>query len=100
MTVVLEFAKRAQREIENKALQWREWADEKELFEEELAAVFRRIKMHPGSGQPYTISRGKRVLRVYMSKTENHVYYRQDGPELVRVMCVWGARRCSGPKFR
>lgn len=49
MTVVLEFAKRAQREIENKALQWREWADEKELFEEELAATFRRIKMHAGS---------------------------------------------------
>jgi plasmid stabilization system protein ParE len=100
VTVVLEFAKRAQREIENKAREWREWADEKELFEEELAAAFLRIKMHPGSGQPYTVSRGKRVLRVYMPKTENHVYYRQDAPELVRVMCIWGSRRRYDPKLR
>ena len=100
MSVTLEFAKRALREIERKAEHWREWADEEELFEEELAAAFERIKMHPGSGQPYSMSRGKRVLRVYMPKTEHHVYYRQDAPDLVRVMCVWGNRRKSPPKLR
>jgi plasmid stabilization system protein ParE len=98
--IVLEFAKRAQDEIERKAQEWRDGADEKELFEQELAEAFARIKKHPGSGQPYSMSRGKRVLRVYMPKTENHAYYRQDGPELVRVMCVWGSRRKHNPKLR
>lgn len=100
MTVVLEFAKRAQVEIERKGREWLDWADEKDLFEQELAEALTRIKKHPGSGQPYSMSRGKRVLRVYMPKTENHVYYRQDGPELVRVMCIWGSRRKHSPKLR
>jgi hypothetical protein len=100
VSVTLEFAKRAEHEILLKGREWLTWADEKLLFEQELAEALTRIKRHPGSGQPYSISRGKRVLRVYMPKTENHVYYRQDGPELVRVLCVWGSRRKRGPRIR
>ena len=95
----LEFAKRALRDIERKGRKWLEECDEKDLFERELEDAFKRIKNGPQAGQYYTMHRDRRVLRVLMKKTENHVYYRQDAPGLVRVLCVWGARRKSGPKL-
>jgi len=34
-----------------------------------------------------------------MPKTKYHLYFLQDGPEVIRVLSVWGAQRERGPKL-
>ena len=50
-------------------------------------------------GKLYTVSRGRRILRVLTGKTKNHVYYYQHSPDVIRVVSVWGAVRGRGPKL-
>jgi hypothetical protein len=70
-----------------------------ELFEEELSAAYFQIASDPSVGKLYTVSRGRRILRVLTGKTKNHVYYYQHSPDVIRVVSVWGAVRGRGPKL-
>jgi hypothetical protein len=96
----LEVAKRAQREAKRLA-QW--WLDNREkapeLFEQELVAAYEFILRESALGQTYLISRGRRVQRVLMPGTKNHVYYCRESADLVRVVSIWGAVRGRGPKL-
>lgn len=96
----LEVARRAQREAKRLA-QW--WLDNREkapeLFEQELAAAFEFILREPALGQTYLMSRGRRVQRVLMPGTKNHVYYYLRSADLVQVVSIWGAARGRGPSL-
>jgi plasmid stabilization system protein ParE len=37
--------------------------------------------------------------RILMPKTATHLYYRLEGPDLILVLRVWGARRKRGPRL-
>ena len=93
----LEVTKRAQREVRRLGGWWLEHRDKApELFEEELAAAYAQIQAEPGLGQTYLVSRGRRIQRVLLPKTLNHVYYWQRSAERVDVVSVWGAQRGRG----
>lgn len=96
----LKVTKRAQREAKRLA-QW--WLDNREkapeLFEQELTSAYELILQEPGLGQTYLISRGRRVQRVLMPGTKNHVYYYRQSAELVCVVSIWGAVRGRGPSL-
>jgi plasmid stabilization system protein ParE len=96
----LEVAKRAQREAKRLGQWWLENRDKApELFEQELAAAYNLILHNPEIGQTYRVSRNRRIQRVLMPGTKNHVYYHRKSEDLVRVVSVWGARRGRGPKL-
>ena len=79
---------------------WLEHRDKApELFEEELVAVYAQIRAEPALGQTYLVSRGRRIQRVLLPKTLNHVYYWQRSAERIDVVSVWGAQRGRGPKL-
>ena len=96
----LEFAARALKEIER---QGRWWITNRPgpvlLFVQELEQAFDLIKATPFLGSIYARKRDKAIRRVLMPKTKYHLYFRHDGPELIRVLSVWGARRERGPKL-
>lgn len=96
----VEVTKRAQREVNRLGRWWWENRDKApELFEEELSAAYLRIAAEPNVGKPYTVSRGRRILRILTGKTKNHVYYYQHSPDIIRVVSVWSAVRGRGPKL-
>jgi plasmid stabilization system protein ParE len=96
----LEVAKRAQREAKRLGRWWLENRDKApELFEQELAAAYELILRDPALGQTYLVSRGRRIQRVLMPGTKNHVYYHRKSEEVVRVVSIWGAVRGRGPKL-
>jgi plasmid stabilization system protein ParE len=75
---------------------WREHRDKApDLFEDELADVFRLISTAPGVGKRYPHAR-EGVRRVMMRKTRHHVYY-VEREQYVLVVAVWGAVKGSGP---
>lgn len=96
----LEITKRAQREAKRLAQWWLDNRDKApELFEQELIAAYELILGEPGLGQTYLISRGRRVQRLLMPGTKNHVYYYRQRADLIRVVSIWGAVRGRGPKL-
>jgi plasmid stabilization system protein ParE len=103
--VRVEVTERAQREVNRLGRWWLENRDKApELFEDELSAAYFRIATDPNAGKLYTVSCGRRILRVLTGKTKNHVYYHQHSPGIIRVVSVWGAyptvvRSCSRHAF-
>lgn len=96
----LEVTKRAQREAKRLAGWWLEHRDKApELFEEELLAAYGVILSEPALGHTYAVSRGRRIQRVLMPRTKNHVYYHQKSTDVVQVIAIWGAIRGRGPKL-
>jgi plasmid stabilization system protein ParE len=93
------FTPRAESEAEKKQAWWREnRLDAAELFDDELAAILRRITKTPTLGTIYPSAFDAVVRRVLMAKTKNHVYYAVHEGEVV-VLSVWGAPRRRGPKL-
>jgi plasmid stabilization system protein ParE len=98
--VKLEFAARALQEIERRGRWWvANRPASPQLLAQELEQAFDLIKATPILGSIYARKRGKTIRRVLLPKTEYHLYFRQDGPEVIRVLSVWGAKRERGPKF-
>src|SRR5690606_2537506 len=96
----LEVTKRAQREAKRLAGGWLEHRDKApELFEEELLAAYGVIQSEPALGQTYAASRGRRIQRVLMPRTKNHVAYHQKSTDVVQVIAIWGAIRGRGPNL-
>ncbi len=94
----IRFSARARREAERIHGWWKENRPyARELFIEELAAMLQQIRSQPGLGARYE-SAGAGVRRVLMRRTRYHVYYAQEGDEVVLVS-VWGAERGRGPKL-
>ncbi|HEX2881705.1 MAG TPA: type II toxin-antitoxin system RelE/ParE family toxin [Polyangiaceae bacterium] len=97
----LDFTLRALGEIERAKRNWLARRDKNPaLFELELAAVVETIKTVPALGSPSGMSRGRLVRRLPMIETQYTVYYRQDAPDQVYVLRVWGGRRGMQPQFR
>ena len=74
--------------------------DAPDLFKEELAATFSRIARHAKVRRPHVLIDGEPVWRVFMPRTEQHVYYTvSEASEEIVIETVWGARRRRGPKL-
>jgi plasmid stabilization system protein ParE len=98
--VQVEVAKRAQREVNRLGRWWLANRDKAPtLFEEELSATYQLIASDPTVGQLYTVSRGRRILRVLTGRTKNHVYYYQHQTDVLRVVSLWSAVRGRGPRL-
>ena len=70
-----------------------------DLFHQELARSFDLVGRMPLIGRPYRRSPVAGTRRVLLERTHYHVYYLV-GPEDVRVLAVWHARRGAGPPLR
>lgn len=70
-----------------------------DLFLDELASAFNIIGEAPHLGRLYRRSPVPGTRRVLLSGTRYHVYY-VPGPDDVRVLAVWHARRGAGPPLR
>ena len=96
----LEFAARALKEIEQRGRWWiANRPASPQLFAQELEQAFDLIKATRILGSIFARKRNKTILRVLLPKTGYHLYFRQDGPDVIRVLCVWGAKRERGPKL-
>lgn len=95
------FAAPARRQADRLDRWWREnRKDAADLFAQELEAARRAIGASPEIGTPYVERQGTLVRRVFMPKTQNHVYYEIDRARgVVMILAVWGAPRGSGPKL-
>lgn len=70
-----------------------------DLFNQEFAAALDRIAQAPGLGRLYEEGDlDVPVRRVLLPKTLSHVYYAEDGQDVV-VLSVWGAVHEGGPKL-
>jgi plasmid stabilization system protein ParE len=97
--VNLKYALRALKEIDQCARWWKAHRDAQFLFQEELAAAIRQTRTQPQLGQIYRVVGARVQRRLLMPKTEYHLYYRLEGPDLILVLSVWGARRKRGPQL-
>jgi hypothetical protein len=70
-----------------------------QLFVQELEQAFDLIKATPFLGSVYARKRDTAIRCVLMPKTKYHLYFRQDGPEVIRVLGGLGARRERGQKL-
>ena len=97
----IEISPRALREIERKAKSWAEHSTlSPDLFWEELESAGRRLEEEPLAGTRWVSPKGKAMLRLLMPRTENHLYYTYDAEQqLVRIWCIWGARRGREPRL-
>jgi plasmid stabilization system protein ParE len=70
-----------------------------DLFDQEFAAALDRIAQAPGLGRLYQEGDlDVPIRRVLLPKTLNHVYYSEEGQDVV-VLSVWGALHERGPKL-
>jgi plasmid stabilization system protein ParE len=98
--VRIEVARRAEQQAD-RAERW--WVENRpaapSLFIDELDRTFRLIRESPGVGVPWPARRSG-VRRIFMPKTEHHVFFRVDEPKkTVFVMAVWGASRGRSPRL-
>lgn len=97
----IEISPRALREIERKAVSWAKHSTvSPRLFIEELEAVGKRLLVEPNAGTRWVSPKGRVMLRLYLEGTQNHLYYTHDSDkQLIRIWCLWGARRGQEPKL-
>jgi len=69
-----------------------------DLFDDEMAIAVERMRTSPTVAPAYPSSFGRKVRRVLMPRTKNHIYYTVRKDEIV-VLSVWGAPRGKGPKL-
>jgi len=99
--VNLRVSGRAKARIRRQDEWWRSHRlDAPDLFKEELAITFSRVARHTKVRRPHAQIEGEPVWRVFMPRTEQHVYYTVDeGADEIVIETVWGARRGRGPKL-
>ena len=92
---------RALRETERKAASWaRHSTLPPGLFWDELEAAGRRLLAEPYAGRRSVSPKGRVMWRLLLERTQNHPYYTYDpDQDLVRIWCLWGARRGREPKL-
>ena len=97
----LEISPRALREIERKAASRAKHSTvSPDLFWNELEAAGQRLLAEPYAGRRWVSPKGRVMWRLLLERTENHLYYTYDpDKELVRIWCIWGARRGREPKL-
>jgi plasmid stabilization system protein ParE len=99
--VKLEISPRALREIERKAASWAKHSTiSPGLFWDELEEAGKRLIVEPYAGRRWVSPKGRVMLRLLLPRTQNHLYYTYE-PEkqLLRIWCLWGARRGREPKL-
>jgi hypothetical protein len=99
--VKLLVAARAEREINRKAASWIQNSKmSPDLFWSEVKAAVTRLSVEPYAGRSWISPRGRRLHRLLLPYTENHLYYSFD-PEraTLTIRCLWGARREREPSL-
>jgi len=99
--VKLRVSGRAKARIRRQDEWWRSHRlDAPDLFKEELAITFSRVARHTKVRRPHAQIEGESVWRVFMPRTEQHIYYTVDeAADEIVIETVWGARRGRGPKL-
>ena len=95
----IEIGKRARRQVERESDWWaknRPYAPT--LFDDELAAAFRRLLTEPACGVGYPTARRPGLRRILLPRSEYHVYFALErGGSVIAIHSVWGARREREP---
>jgi hypothetical protein len=84
------------------AARWRENRPEApDLFYREVADAVTRLESAAATiGAPYITASGRRMRRLLLAETEQHVYFSIDSARSeVIVHTIWGARRGRGPRL-
>ncbi len=97
----LEISPRALREVERKAASWAKHSTiSPGLFWDELEEAGRRLVAEPYAGRRWVSPKGRVMLRLLLPRTQNHLYYTYEvEKQLLRIWCLWGARRGYEPKL-
>jgi plasmid stabilization system protein ParE len=94
--VKIEISPRALREIERKAASWAEHSTiSPGLLFDELEAAGQRLLRNPKAGTRWVSPQGRVLLRLYLERTQNHLYYTHE-PELELIRMPVGCT--SGPR--
>jgi plasmid stabilization system protein ParE len=97
--VKLRISGRAKRELKRLDSWWRSNRDEHDLFLQEFGEVVELLLVHPRLGRLYPNATDEVLIRrTLMSTSKYHIYYAENGDELV-VVSVWSAVRGRGPKL-
>jgi plasmid stabilization system protein ParE len=91
-------ARRAQLEAERIDAQWREVADHPEVFAEDFLAAVKSLAELPGIGSPWPTPRRPGLRRVYLKRSNVHLYFVVEADE-VRILCVWWSRLRKAPSL-
>ena len=63
-------------------------------------AAGERLLVEPYAGKRWVAPKGRVMFRLLLERTQNHLYYTYDtDQELIRIQCLWGARRGNEPKL-
>ena len=99
--MIVEILPRARQRINVVAAWWRKnRADAPTLFEDELADLIEKLKVHPVLGGIHETVAGATILKARLRKTEQSVYYSVDEARgRISIHTVWGGRRGRKPKL-
>jgi plasmid stabilization system protein ParE len=80
---------------------WREnRPSTRDLFAREFDEARKRIAQTPTIGTAYLERQNTLILRVFLSKTKNHIYYEIDRDNgVVIILAGWGAPKGRVPKL-
>jgi hypothetical protein len=96
----LEFSARADHEIERALEWWREHRpDAPTMLSDELGKYFDRLKQTPDLGEPWRTVRGVLIRKVFLRRTKKKLYVTHPEPDVVRIICLWGAQHGRDPKL-
>jgi plasmid stabilization system protein ParE len=99
MTLPVIVAPEAEQQIQFIDAWWRENREAApNLFLQELTAAITHIRSAPEAGHRYRHRTRKRVRRVPLHATRNHVYY-EVTREAIVILAVWGAIKKRGPSL-
>lgn len=97
----LEISPRALHEIERKAASWANHSTiSPGLFWHEVEEAGKRLVIEPYAGRRWVSPKGRVMMRLLLPRTQNHLYYTYEPEQqLLRIWCLWGARRGREPKL-
>ena len=72
--------------------------DYKDIFAAELAEAIAMVARLPGVGTLYPHAGIPGLRRLYLQKSNCHLYYTHDDRDVI-VRALWGARRERGPSL-
>jgi plasmid stabilization system protein ParE len=92
-------------EAEEQAGRCDEWWREnrpatRDLFAQELLAAKALLLAAPNIGPVYAVLDGRRIRRLLLEKTRNHIYYGVDvDHQIITVYSIWGAPKGRVPSL-
>lgn len=93
-------SKRAARAAERIDAQWREHADDRDIFATELLAAVERLESVTTPGSPFPTAKRPALRRLLMPKSRCHIYFEiDDVNQVIQILHIWDGRRGRAPKL-